>query len=106
MIRVKYLREEDFHRLILAGHAGHAKHGDDIVCAGVSATVYNLLGWLENHSEELEHIQTSVDSGDVEIVCIGGENVATAFELTAIGLEQIAQRYPECVDIIIVGLAD
>ena len=106
MIRVKYLREEDFHRLILAGHAGHAKHGDDIVCAGVSATVYNLLGWLENHSEELEHTQTSVDSGDVEIVCIGGENVATAFELTAIGLEQIAQRYPECVDIIIVGLAD
>lgn len=106
MIRVKYLLEEDFHRLILTGHAGHAKHGDDIVCAGVSATVYNLLGWLENHSEELEHIQTSVDSGDVEIVCIGGESVATAFELTAIGLEQIAQRYPECVDILIVGLAD
>lgn len=106
MIRAKYLREEDFHKLILTGHAGHARHGEDIVCAGVSATVYNLLGWLENHGEELEYIQTSVDSGDVEIVCEGGERVATVFELTAIGLEQIAQRYPDCVDILIVGIDD
>ena len=106
MIQVEYLREESLHRLTLTGHAGHARHGDDIVCAGVSATVYNLLGWLENHGDELEYIQTSVDSGDVEIVCEGGENVATVFELTAIGLEQIAQRYPDCVDIQIVGLAD
>ena len=106
MIRAKYRREGDIHRLSLSGHAGYAEHGADIVCSAVSATIYNLLGWIENHGDELEYVDTQVESGGVSITCEGGVETATVFELTAIGLEQIAQRYPDNVAIHIVGLAD
>ena len=106
MIRADYRREGDIHRLTLAGHADYAEHGADIVCSAVSATVYNLLGWLENHGDELEFIQTDVESGGVEITCEGGSDTAAVFELTVTGLEQIANKYPENVTIHIVGLAD
>ena len=106
MIRAKYRREGSIHVLTLSGHAGYAEHGADIVCAAVSATAYNLLGWLENHSEQLEFIQTHVGSGGVEITCEGGEDAAVAFGLTVTGLEQIAYKYPDNVTMDIVGLAD
>jgi len=32
----------------MAGHAGAAPHGEDIVCAAVSAIVYTTLGSLED----------------------------------------------------------
>ena len=95
MIRARYRREGGIHVLTLSGHAGYAERGADIVCAAVSATAYNLLGWLENHSEELEFIQSHVGSGGVEITCEGGEDAAVAFDLTVTGLEQIAYKYPE-----------
>lgn len=105
MIQVKYRTDGKAHSLVITGHAGYAEIGDDIVCAGVSAIVYTLLGWMENNDEELEHKNVSIESGDVLIYCEGGEKAATAFDMTAIGLEQIAQRYPDNVVIQITGFS-
>lgn len=104
MIRAHYCKDCDSHSLTITGHAGYAEEGRDIVCAAVSATVYNLLGYLEYHGDEVDCITSSVARGGVTIYCEGGEDISTVFELTAIGLDQISQKYPDHVQTYISGL--
>ena len=106
MIRVNYRKADDSHSLTMVGHAEYADHGEDIVCAGASSIVFALLGWLENNSEDLTYTNADVHSGDVMIACEGGERTAAVFEMTAIGLLQLADAYPDHVEVEIVGLAD
>lgn len=105
MIQAKYHADGEEHRLILKGHAGYSTNGNDIVCSAVSSLVYALLGWLENNSEDVEWSNTFVESGDVSITCYGGVRTTVAFNMAAIGLEQIAMSYPDCVEIEITGIA-
>lgn len=106
MIRILYRREENAHLLMMDGHAEYDGHGRDIVCAGASAIVCALLGWLENNSDDLEYVSEDVHAGDAKIACEGGEKTATAFEVTIIGLLQLADSYPSHVEIETIGLAD
>lgn len=99
MLRVRYRTDGKAHSLVMVGHAGYAQSGQDIVCAGASAIVYALLGWLENNSEDLEYINTNVEPGETWVNCEGGEKTAVAFEITCIGLEQIAHQYPDYVEV-------
>ena len=107
MIKATFFKDSQgqYRGFSLLGHAGYASKGNDIVCAGVSAVVYSLLGYLENHGEDLEYINTSIESGETQISCEGGEKTAAVFELTAIGLAQISQKYPDHVAIDITGFA-
>ena len=106
MIRVRYRRDGDSHSLVMDGHAGYGRHGEDIVCAAASAIVCSLLGWLENNSDDLEYCDSEVESGRLRIDCEGGERTAAAFEMTAIGLLQIEDSYSNHLDIETIGLAD
>lgn len=94
MLHIRYRTDGEAHSLRMAGHAGYDEHGKDIVCAGASAIVYALLGWLENNGDDLKGNLTSVESGNVWISCEGGEKTAAAFEMARIGLGQIAKKYP------------
>ena len=104
MIRARYDRDGETHTLSVNGHAGYAEKGQDIVCAGVSAIVYALIGWIENNIE----IFASVDenNGEVVIACEGDEKVEAVFYMAAIGIESIMNTYPDHVDIEIVGIDD
>lgn len=104
MITARYTVEDNTHNLTVLGHAGYSEKGTDIVCAGVSAIVQALIGWIENNPEYAECI--SIDNGEVLIECNGGEELAAVFYMVAIGLEQIANTYPDHVQIDIIGLAD
>ena len=106
MIIARYEKDGDLHNLSVNGHAGYASKGQDIVCSGVSAIVYALIGWLENNEENA--VFTSIDegNGEVTIACEGNENTATAFYMAAIGIDNIANTYPAHVTIDIVGIAD
>ena len=106
MIQAKYTKEDNTHNLTVYGHAGYAEKGTDIVCAGVSAIVQALIGWIENNPVYDESISIDDRNGEVLIECTGGEDVSAVFYLTAIGLEQIANTYPDNVQIDIIGLAD
>ena len=97
MLRIRYSKHGTVHTLILKGHAGYDEHGKDIVCAGASAIVYTLLGWLENNAPDHGRICGSIEPGDTWLRCDGGEKTAVAFEMAYIGLGQIAKRYPEFV---------
>ena len=106
MIWVHYARGEGEHELTINGHAGYAEHGKDIVCAGVSAIAFALLGWLENNEEEITQLdELMVDDGEVYIACAGSDNVNVAFQVALIGLIQISRQYPDHVTIQYSGTA-
>jgi uncharacterized protein YsxB (DUF464 family) len=89
--------------LSLKGHADYAEYGEDIVCSAVSSIIFGLIGWLENNPDDINTINAELGSGDVEIYCDGGDKTAVAFELVAIGLEQISLKYPDHVTINTIG---
>lgn len=106
MITAKYEKDGDSHNLSVSGHARYSPYGQDIVCAGVSAIVYALIGWLENCVEDTKFVSIDERGGEVIISAQGDAFVATAFYMCAIGIEQIANTYPAHVNIDIVGIAD
>ena len=98
MIRVYYARGEGEHELSISGHAHYADYGQDIVCAGVSAIAFSLLGWLEHNEEELSDLSVS-EVEQFYLSCKGSEKIDTAFQMAVIGLVQIAREYPDHVEI-------
>lgn len=105
MTKVRYKITEERHELAISGHAGYANAGEDIVCAGVSAIGYALLGFLRNE-REAKGLSTLVEGGNLLICASGGERVAAAFEMAYIGLAQISKTYPQYVDCHIFAIGD
>ena len=98
MIRAYYTEDKGKHELTIRGHAGYAEHGKDIICAGVSAIVYALLGWIEQHEDELTELEdVIVEDGQVFIACAGNDNVNTAFQVAMTGLQMMAGAHPDYV---------
>lgn len=108
MIRANYTRDGNEHTLTIHGHANYDEYGKDIVCAGASALVQALIGWIENNPYDVEVDCISLDDTNAEVVisCRGENDTAAVFYMTAIGLEQIANSYPDHVYIDIIGIAD
>ena len=105
MITARYTKEDNTHNLTVYGHANYAEKGADIVCAGVSALVQALIGWIENNPEYAVMVSIDDRNGEVIAECCG-EGLDEVYMLTAIGLEQIANTYPDNVSIDIIGIAD
>lgn len=105
MTQVRYTVTEERHELAIFGHAGYAKAGEDIVCAGVSAIGYALLGFLRN-TTEAKGLSFLEESGNLVVSAQGGERVSAAFEMAYIGLAQIQRSYPQYVDCHIIAQGD
>ena len=99
MMTIRYVKKGYAHRLSIAGHAGYAENGSDIVCAGVSAIAYALLGFLENDDDVVYEDEPICEEGRLEIDCRGGDRANAAFDMAMIGLLQIAEQYPRCVSV-------
>ena len=87
---------DDSGRVTYAIHAtGHAT-GSPEVCAAVSALLFALGGWVQNaEPEEVRARTVSLEPGRADLCFLGDSPEArTAFDLTALGLAQIAQQYP------------
>lgn len=53
MIQVQAIKENGhYKKFIIAGHAGYAEEGEDIVCAAVSALVINAINSIEEFTED------------------------------------------------------
>ena len=106
MVNAKYTVEDNTHTLVVLGHANYDEYGKDIVCAGISSLVQALIGWIEENSYKANCISVSPKEGEVIISCEGGEDIAALFHMVSIGLGQIADVYPDHIQIDIIGLAD
>ena len=100
MIRVYYARDGNSHELSVRGHADYAEHGQDIVCAGVSALVQALYGWIEENEAHTEDISGPVvHRGRFWVNCRGDNYLSIAFQMAMIGIRQIANAYPNHVEL-------
>ena len=97
MIRVDDRRTGRRHRLAVTGHAGYGERGKDIVCAGVSALSFALLGYLHQAGSCLTQVRA--DSGDLLIEAAGDSRTAGAFEMALVGYREIAKKYPHHVEV-------
>ncbi len=94
-------REERLAGFRVAGHAGFADHGQDIVCAAVSALAQTAVLALERLTEAT----VSVDIGEGSLACRvekAGEHSTRAWiilESMRLGVQEIAAHYPEYVEI-------
>ena len=100
MVRVRYRRNEVAHSIVVVGHAGYSNAGNDIVCSGVSAVVYSLLGFLHNLPDKENRLTASAEKGECIVFWRGnGKEAAAGFQMAVIGLAQLARKYPEYVSI-------
>ena len=106
MVRATYTVDEGTHTLVVVGHANYAEYGKDIVCAGVSAIVQSLIGWCEENYETVNCMSIDTKEGEVVISCDGGIDVSSVFYMAFVGLEQLANSYPDHVQINSLGIAD
>ena len=106
MVKAKYRVEDNIHTLTVLGHANYAEYGKDIVCAGISSIVQALIGWIEDNYYKVNCISVDPKEGEVIISCEGGSEISAVFQMASIGLRQIADCYPDHMQIDIIGTAD
>lgn len=95
MIMIFAGRRSDRCALHVAGHAAYAPKGKDIVCAGVSAILNCLAGTLTVF--ETRGLHTKLNPGDARITCPRSGIVDTLFYAAVIGLIQLANTYPDYI---------
>lgn len=83
----------------ISGHAQTAPHGQDIVCAGVSALAQSSIMGIERHlGRDIDLVQ---DSHGLTMRIIGQPDSLTGaiLETMLLGLTEIAKLYPKSVRI-------
>lgn len=102
MIRIQVLRDKEgfIWQFTIKGHSGFAQQGEDIVCAGVSAVAYTVVGALaelagiNSYTEKDGYMKCRIPVGVEENLkpCI-----RIILETLVIGLKQIENEYREYV---------
>ncbi len=99
MIRARYRREAP--ELTIAGHAGYAPAGQDIVCAGVSALTGALLMTLKEREDAGDGgLEFRYDREEMTVRWRAErdeEAIRTAFDTVWAGIELLAEEYPDYV---------
>ena len=95
MTKIEITIAEPRYSVIIDGHAT----GSAEVCAGVSALMYSLEGYLRNHEDELFLHSAKVDKPGWAYIMFELEDpskyIKGAFEMFVIGSLQIADSYPD-----------
>ncbi len=81
------------------GHAGYAEHGKDIVCAGVSMLMQNLINSIEAFTKDVisykvAPAQIHIDYGNLS------EQSKLLIDSFFIGVSEIQRAYPDYVQVI------
>ena len=92
MIEVKLTKSDDTIAIDFSGHAGYAKPGQDIVCAGVSALFYALAFGVNGLSPGAASVE-----GKTITVTRNTPEIRGAITAIFEGLRAIEREYPECV---------
>lgn len=93
MTRIEYTRSSEGLHIRAKGHAGYGVSGTDIVCAAISTLLQSLTEYALE-SSVLEVVSLTLNEGDADINIKGDSE---CFDMTIIGLEMIAETYPDNV---------
>lgn len=93
MVTIRFRAEGGYLSLTMDGHAT----GSPAVCAGASALVCTLAGWLEWHGAERAHLLTP---GKARIVCRDTKEARRGFAVIAVGMQMLAEAHPDKIQIL------
>lgn len=97
MIRAVYDRPA--HRVTVTGHAGTAPHGENLVCAAVSALLCTLAEAVRRleRNRQAEQVTIRLESGDGEVAFASEYEclVNPVVDTVCLGLECLAEQYPQ-----------
>ncbi len=99
MITVYIDRQQDYQQIVVAGHAGYAEHGKDIVCAGASAITCALM----NMAVEANDGALVKQNDGFAFVYLKGpetERVTAILDTVQTGYEAIEAQYPDYLHIL------
>lgn len=98
MIKVKVFKKDGIITGVdVSGHAGYADHGEDIVCAAVSALVINTINSIETFTEDAFGGSSDPNGGHVAFHLkenISNDSILLLNSLI-LGLEGIRDGYGE-----------
>ncbi|MCJ8013783.1 ribosomal-processing cysteine protease Prp [Paenibacillus sp. KQZ6P-2] len=105
MIKVRILRQKDgsIHGFEVKGHANYAKHGEDIVCAGVSTVTVGTVNSLEALTGTI--MESRMNDGFLSAYLPGdgnedaGGQTQLLLESMVIMLNSIAESYGKYIQI-------
>ena len=101
MIRVTVYQRADksYVGLRAAGHAGYAPWGQDIVCAGVSALVTNLINSIERFTGEPIKTESDESRGLMQFRFLGipNESASLLMESCILGLGAIEREHRDFI---------
>ena len=100
-ITIRYQGTNEFISLVSEGHAGSARYGEDLVCAGVSAVI---LGGINALEEDHYEIKADEAKGRIELSNLGkmGSHDTIVIETIVSQLKAIARDNPKFVTISVV----
>ena len=100
MIRIRVTEREGGFTVSAFGHAGYAPHGQDIVCAGVSALLQAYLDYLEALLPLVAEASLEVEEKEgllgIRSEGFGGRD-RDGLSVVEVGLRKLARRYPNHV---------
>lgn len=101
MIEITYGSREP-PSLVIRGHAGYSTYGTDIICSAVSALYQNLVNSITEFTGD--DISARVEPGDSELIWNGSisDTGRVLLHSCLLGLQEIADVYPDYVSIQIV----
>lgn len=102
MIRINLYQDQNgmFQAFSVEGHAQHAPHGQDIICAGVSALVQGILIGLE----DVVQASLEVEKQGGRLICSvvqghGQRDVQILLETLYLSLEDLEKQYSEYIEV-------
>ncbi len=97
MIQLTMYRQADgnYTGFSCKGHAGYADHGQDIVCAGVSALVLTVVQSLETLTEDKTEVSVEEAAGSVRCMLQepSSEKARLLLDALFLGCQSIRKEY-------------
>ncbi len=93
-----YKKENQITGFEFIGHAGFARRGKDIVCAGISALVVNAINSIEQLTEDKFTCEVEEKSGDVRFHLVEDSSdeaqlLLKSLELGVLGIQKLYKKY-------------
>ncbi|MCR5374892.1 MAG: ribosomal-processing cysteine protease Prp [Lachnospiraceae bacterium] len=98
MINVTFDKsEQNLRGFEFDGHAGYADSGKDIVCAGVSALVLNMINSVEEFCEDKYMLDIDEESGHVRFTFVDepSYNAILLINSLELGIKGIKETYSQ-----------
>lgn len=87
------LKDNKYHSFSCTGHAGYAKHGNDIVCAAVSILVFNTANSIEKLSDCDFKSENSGQIITYRFISEPDEKATVLMDALVLGLKSIQKEY-------------